>query len=419
MFVPFGMTGKQRGTIERPNERNERKQADAVPPPAFTFGNALSSLLSNPDACRGCFEPHVLLYTRHHVALDRVILALTHPSSTSSCDLLLSNATPSESARVSIPHVLSAGATAASRKADVTFRRSGDALLLDVHENVRSMDALPPFVKDVAAAYDVTRTARADGKMLARRRVVVVRNLHRMSPACQLAMRRVVETAARSTWLVFTSPSLAGLDPSLTSRFVCLNATPTSCSSGATTAAVSREPRVYREQGSDVFEKLVSKIAHVDSPSQLASLKLPKPSDFCEVDEFSNDAVIVSAFFLRLIAELSRVNADERNAGRNVFVGNEARFAKARASTSTCSTNTKAKLSYHVHDHTLRSLIDRLAFYETMHAAAQRLLADASSNDAIAYSAAVNSHHAHAVASRMLLLGCSAVRHHLCFCENP
>jgi len=341
------------------------------------FGSTLTSFLrslttesEDPGDVHHYSGAHVLLFSRDYEALHHIIGISAGVDGHNLEDE--KKRTP-EVQRVHIPHVLSAGPTPASRRVDVTYVRFGKAMILDVNANIKAMDGLAPFLNKVVSTQDVTH-AHSSSKS---RRVIVIINSHRMSPVCQLAMRRIVENAAFNTWLVLTAPCLSSIETALAGRFVCINATPE-----------KQHTDVKYEKDDPFIEKLIVKLARAKTCAQMESVsKVPRS----EVGEEG-----VAGFFMRVIKYLSSERAG---------------LLRDRE-----DDEMPRKKKLHIYASDLATLVSRLACLEKTYAQTERLLACTSANDCENYSTISVNQCAAAALSRLLTLACSEVR--LCLCPG-
>jgi len=92
------------------------------------------------------------------------------------------------------------------------------AMYVDVGENSPATEigqaSVVGFVKAVTSTRDV----------FGYRKILVVENVHLLARVPMLGLKRIVETAARTSWIVFSSRSAGCLDPALASRFRHVNA---------------------------------------------------------------------------------------------------------------------------------------------------------------------------------------------------
>ena len=351
------------------------------------------------------FVNHVLLYGRHRDALENILDALSGNVNKNKTY----NSTDREIARVDVRRKRSGtsggGGGGGGGLIEIVFQRQGRSLVIDVGWNRKSMCGIPAFLSQIVSATEITSS---------RRRMIVMKNTHLLTPSTQYALRAVVEKAAATTWLVFTSANLSSLDASLLSRFVCLNATP--AENVKTQDEDDNQQQQSNQENHDAFAaRLFAKIARLKSTSQLKSVvaaipktELPRrmissPSTCGSSASAKDYDVLLGPLFLRIVRQIATCHL--RDAWPHL------EEASARISNN----GTKSGTTAHIHPEDLYALVTRFAELERQHAESKMLLLNAGDTSVEEEEDTVPTVHLNNYTHALIACACMETHARLCF----
>lgn len=154
-----------------------------------------------------------------------------------------------------------------------TVRRDREgAMYVDVSCNAAEIGqaGVVEFVKIVTRTRDV----------FGHRKILVVENVHLLSRVPMLSLKRIVETAARSCWILFSSRTAGCLDPALASRFRRVNASPMPMpmpgEEKEAEAEAEAERHEERSEEAEEAARLVNRIRRLTNPRHLLGVRVSR-----------------------------------------------------------------------------------------------------------------------------------------------
>jgi len=151
------------------------------------------------------------------------------------------------------------------KRADVSYAGSRRGILVDVSQNARAADGVPAFLDEMTRVRDVAHD----------RKIVAVMHVDLLDNVSQAALKKIVERAHGTSWIVFTCSSPASLERALLSRFVCINVSPvTHQLIGGLGASELR-----RKEGpgfKDSVKRLLTRIGKMERLNEIDGIKVPR-----------------------------------------------------------------------------------------------------------------------------------------------
>lgn len=267
------------------------RKTQKMEPIAFEFLPATESFLnlSSDENCSACgfVANHVILYGGYPEAMKYAVDIISGRSSCGDDSF----STTTEVQKVMVPN---SGTKDRRVYQDIAYHRMARAMVIDCLENVKSMDGIASFIADLTSWRDVSRSVTVISGQERRghidgRRTVILTNAQYLTSSSQMALRRVVERASSTSWLVFVTDRLGSLDPSLTSRFLCLNATPVDARGAHVSSSAC--------ENDEFFDKLITRVMKCKSCSELVSIKITKS----DLENNGVSGLRIASFLKRLL----------------------------------------------------------------------------------------------------------------------